>query len=84
MIFSDRINDVLQTLTEAPKHEINPKIVQKLRDKIAAGITSGDLSVLIDECKRDDLASDFALIALRIVYQLVKNEEVAQCQNSET
>jgi hypothetical protein len=73
--FVRKLNRTIDYMTEAPPDQIAPKIVAKMKEKIAAGITADDMFAIIDECKEDGLASDFAIGAMRAIWKMLQVKE---------
>jgi hypothetical protein len=70
------MNMILQRLSEAPESQIDPSICVRLA-KLAENPSSTEMKAILDDCVAYGLASDFAVAAMGIVYEDLKDAEDA-------
>ena len=68
------LDEMLSKLAAAPTHEIDPKVVQGLKDLVGKPFEDVDLGLkrLLDISAHAALASDFAMVVMDFVWECVK------------
>lgn len=68
--------DVFQALSEAPDTQICKTQTAKLKElSVFDEVESSQLKQILDDCAYASLASDFAMVAMDAVWEMIKKEE---------